>query len=51
VAGRNALDAEEHGLIAAAVPIGDVEQMIKSGQIRDAQTVSAFGLARLHGLI
>jgi len=50
-AGPNDLDPEEADLIARAVPISDMEQMIRNGTIRDATTVAALGLLRLAGLL
>ncbi len=47
----NQLDEEEAGLIAQAFPISDVEQMIISGEIKDATTVAAIGLLKLKKLI
>jgi ADP-ribose pyrophosphatase len=41
------LDAEEHGLVARAFHIRELEDMIGAGVIKDAATVAAFGLLRL----
>ncbi|TVO33407.1 NUDIX hydrolase [Vibrio algivorus] len=45
------LDPEEEGLIAKKMPIAEFEQRIISGEIKDASTVNAYGLAKLKGLI
>jgi len=50
-AGEGELDPEELGLVSKTFPVAEVERMILSGEIRDATTVSAFGLLRLRGLI
>lgn len=47
----NKLDAEEEGLITKKVSIPQFEKMILSGEIKDATTVNAYGLAKLKGLI
>jgi ADP-ribose pyrophosphatase len=49
--GETELDAEEHGLVAKAFDIGEVEKMIVDGTIMDVTTVAAFGLLRIKGLI
>ena len=49
--GQRKLDMEEQDLITAAFPLATVEAMILDGTIRDAVTVSAFGLLRLRRLI
>ncbi len=45
------LDAEEEGLISKKFRVTAFEAMILSGEIRDATTVNAYGLARLKGLL
>ncbi|WP_287023630.1 NUDIX hydrolase [Vibrio sp.] len=45
------LDPEEEGLVAKKIPITEFEQKIISGEIKDASTVNAYGLAKLKGLI
>jgi ADP-ribose pyrophosphatase len=47
----NNLDAEEEGLITKKIRIIEFEKMILSGEIKDATTVNAYGLAKLKGLI
>jgi ADP-ribose pyrophosphatase len=47
----NNLDAEEQGLITKKIRMIDFEEMIRSGEIKDATTVNAYGLAKLKGLI
>ena len=42
-------DAEEEGLVAKAFDVRAVEEMMRSGVIKDATTVAAFGLLRLKG--
>ena len=49
--GERALDAEELGLVSAFVPVTELEERIKAGEVVDASTVAAFGLLRLKGLI
>jgi len=44
-------DAEEEGLIARTFDMRDVEDMIRTGVIKDATTVAAFGLLRLKGYL
>lgn len=45
------LDAEEEGLISKRVSIEEFEAMILSGEIKDATSVNAYGIAKLKGLI
>ena len=45
------LDIEEEGLISRKFSLAQFEQMILSGQIKDATTVNVYGLAKLKGLI
>jgi ADP-ribose pyrophosphatase len=47
--GEQKLESEEQGLICKAFTIGDVLEMIRSGEITDAATVAAFGLLHLDG--
>ena len=49
--GQTQHDAEEEGLVAKAFDLGAVEDMMKSGVIKDATTVAAFGLLRLKGYL
>lgn len=49
--GAQELDAEEEGLICKKIPLKKFEQMILSGEIKDATSVNAFGLAKLNGLL
>ncbi|HTS53161.1 MAG TPA: NUDIX hydrolase [Burkholderiales bacterium] len=44
-------EPEEEGLIARAFDIGEIEKMIRDGEIKDATTVAAFGLLKLKGLL
>ena len=37
-------DAEEHDLILRSVPVAEFEQMMRSGEIRDNCTLSAWAL-------
>ena len=46
-AGTQQLDVEEEGLITKAFTIEDFEAMITTGEIKDATTVSAYGLIKL----
>lgn len=45
------LDAEEEGLISKKFSLKDFENMILSGEIKDATTVNTYGFAKLKGLI
>lgn len=45
--GSQELDLEEEGLITRKFPIEQFEQMIASGVIKDATTLSAYGLAKV----
>lgn len=45
------IEPEEHGLITQPFTVGDVEQMILAGEIKDATTVAAFGLLKMKALI
>ena len=47
VLGRTAREREEQGMITAAFSRDVVDEMIKSGQIRDASTIAALGLLSL----
>ena len=44
-------DIEEEGLITKRTSIREFEMMILSGEIKDATSVNAFGLAKLKGMI
>jgi len=44
-------DNEEEDLISACFGLDEFESMIVSGTIKDATTISAYGFARLKGLI
>ncbi|OEF24128.1 NUDIX domain-containing protein [Vibrio rumoiensis] len=45
------LDCEEEGLVAKKIPLSEFEQRIISGEIKDATSVNAYGLAKLKGLL
>ena len=45
------LDPEEEGLITKKVTLTEFEEMILSGEIKDASTVNAYGLAKLKGVL
>jgi len=49
--GEQQLDVEEEDLKIVPLPLSQLEAMIKSGEIKDASTCNAFGLARLKGFI
>lgn len=49
--GEKNLDPEEEGLVTHRVPLTELEAKIRRGDIKDATTCNAFGLARLHGLL
>jgi ADP-ribose pyrophosphatase len=42
---------EEQDLITKTFGLAEVEQMIRTGDIKDASTIAAFGLLRLQGLL
>lgn len=45
------LDPEEEGLLTKTLSLKELEAKIVSGEIKDATTCNAFGLARLKGLL
>ncbi len=45
------LDPEEEGLTCHRIALSDLDEMVKKGEILDATTCNALGLARLKGLI
>ncbi|MGC6430876.1 MAG: NUDIX domain-containing protein [Jejuia sp.] len=45
------LDEEEEGLITASFSIQEFEDMLLNGQIKDATTTAAYGLAKLKGFV
>jgi len=45
------LDQEEEGLITEKFSIEEFENMITSGVVKDATTISAYGFAKLKGLV
>ena len=45
------LDPEEEGLLSKTVSVKELEAKIVAGEIKDATTCNAFGLARLKGLL
>lgn len=49
--GTNRLDSEEEGLICRAFKLSEFERMIIDGDIRDATSVNAYGLAKLRGCL
>lgn len=49
--GQPKVEPSEIGLVARLVSVDEIEAMIKAGTIRDAQSLSAFTMARLQGLI
>jgi len=49
--GQQQLDAEEEDLKIVPVSLQKLEEMIIQGEIKDASTCNAFGLARLKGLV
>jgi len=44
---ENKLDSEEHDLAVRSVSVGELEEMMRSGVIRDGCTLAAWGLYRL----
>jgi ADP-ribose pyrophosphatase len=46
-----ALEATEQDLITRAFPAAEVEEMVRSGVIKDAGTVASLGLLKLKGLL
>lgn len=49
--GTRALDPEEEGLTCKRVSVTEFERMICEGEIMDASTINAYGLAKLKGLL
>ena len=49
--GDAAPDHEEQDLITRAMPLHEVERMIRDGEIKDATTLAAFTLLRLKDLL
>ena len=45
------LDPEEEGLLSKTISVKELEAKIVAGEIKDATTCNAFGLARLKGLL
>ena len=45
------LDPEEEGLLSKTVSVKELEAKIVAGEVKDATTCNAFGLARLKGLL
>ena len=45
------LDEEEEGLVTKCVSLVEFERMITSGELKDADTISVYGLAKLKGLV
>ncbi len=44
-------EASELGMVAKAVPVREVEAMIRDGRLLCAMTIAAFGLLRIHGAL
>ena len=49
--GEKDLDAEEEDLISSSFKIADFESMILKGEIKDATTICAYGLAKMKQLL
>jgi ADP-ribose pyrophosphatase len=49
--GNQKLEESEQGLETAFFTINQFEEMVKIGEIRDAPTVSAYGLLRMKGIL
>ncbi|WED23372.1 NUDIX hydrolase [Vibrio sp. JC009] len=49
--GTKKLDDEEEGLISKEFSLEEFELMITSGEIKDASTVNAYGLAKLKNML
>jgi ADP-ribose pyrophosphatase len=49
--GPSALEVSEQDLVTRAVPLPELEAMLRDGTIKDATTHAAFGLLRLKGLL
>jgi len=48
---QNKLDPEEEDLITKKFTLAEFEQMILSGDIKDATTVNAYGLIKMKNLL
>jgi hypothetical protein len=51
IQGATDREASEQDMICRAFGLADFEEMIRNGTIREAMTISAFGLLRVKGLI
>ena len=49
--GNHDREATEQDMICKSVVLGDFEAMIRDGTVREAMTISAFGLLRVKGLL
>ena len=50
-AGPVAREASEVGMIQRAMPLAEVEAMVRDGTLQDAMTLAALGSLRLRGLL
>lgn len=44
-------EASEHGMVCRAIPLAELEAMIRDGTLQDAVTLAAFGILRVRGLL
>lgn len=51
IQGQQELDEEEEGLLCKKVRLADFEKMVIEGEIKDATSVNAFGLAKIKGFL
>ena len=49
--GPVAREASEQGMICRAIPLAELEQMIRSGMLEDAISLAALGMLRIRGLL
>ncbi len=49
--GNTAREPSEQGMICRAVPIAEVEDMIRTGSLMDSVSLAALGLLRIRGLL
>ena len=49
--GRHDREASERDLTCRAFPLAEVEAMVRDGVLRDAMSIAALGMLRIHGLL
>ncbi|MFZ6761495.1 NUDIX domain-containing protein [Pseudoroseomonas sp. WGS1072] len=49
--GEAAREASEQDMICRAIPLAEVEAMIRDGRLMDAMSIAALGMLRIHSLL